>query len=250
MRSSIAIDPELVRARVIEVGVPQPKPGHASFKAMLEAKQIFDAEDFLGLAGMAKEVVDYGSPATIYTQGDPASSVLYIQKGVVKRAVVNERGREAVLGISGTGDFLGEGCLTRESRRICTATTIIPSRILVIKKLEIIRLLHADEAFAYWFIEYLLSRKTRVESELISQILNSGEKRLAHTLQMLAECGTPGHPQKVLPKVSQETLAEMIGTTRPRVNFFLNKFRKLGFIEYKDGIHINNSLLSVVLNDC
>jgi CRP-like cAMP-binding protein len=235
-----------------KVGALQPKPGNTGFKSPYGAKRTFLAEAFPGLAGLAdiaKEVVDYGSLATIYTQGDPATSVFFLERGVVKRAVVNEIGKEAVLGISGTGDFLGEGCLTGEVRRICTATTIAPSRILVIDRLAMIRLLHADEAFSHWFIQYLLSSKTRVETELISQILNSSEKRLAHTLQILAECGTPGRPQKVLPNVTQETLAEIIGTTRPRVNFFMNKFRKLGFIKYNDRIHINNSLNSVLQRD-
>jgi CRP/FNR family transcriptional regulator, cyclic AMP receptor protein len=238
--------------RASKVGALQPKPGNTGFKPPLGAKRTFLAEAFPSLAGLAdiaKEFVDYGSLETIYTQGDPATSVFYLEKGVVKRAVVNEIGKEAVLGISGTGDFLGEGCLTGEVRRICTATTIAPSRILVIDRLAMIRLLHADEPFSHWFIQYLLSSKTRVETELISQILNSSEKRLAHTLQILAECGTPGHPQKVLPNVTQETLAEIIGTTRPRVNFFMNKFRKLGFIKYNDRIHVNNSLNSVLHRD-
>ena len=186
---------------------------------------------------------------TVFAQGDPAKNVMYIQEGGVKLTVVNETGKEAVVAILGPGDFFGEGCLAGQSICMATATAIAPTTVLVIEKDEMIRVLHEEHEFSDRFIAYMLARNIRVEEDLIDQLFNSSEKRLARTLLLLARYGTPGHPQKVLPKVSQEMLAEMIGTTRSRVNFFMNKFRKLGFIQYNGEIHINNSLLSVVLHD-
>jgi CRP-like cAMP-binding protein len=174
---------------------------------------------------------------------------MYIQEGGVKLTVVNETGKEAVVAILGPGDFFGEGCLAGQTICMATATTVAPTTVLVIEKNEMIRALHQEHEFSDRFIAYMLARNVRVEEDLIDQLFNSSEKRLARTLLLLARYGAQDHPQKVLPKVSQEMLAEMIGTTRSRVNFFMNKFRKLGFIEYNGEIHINKSLLSVVLHE-
>jgi len=212
-------------------------------------KRAFDAQAFLDSAGVARRVVEYPRSKTIYSQGDPATSVRYVQKGGVKLSVVNESGKEAVVAILGPGDFFGEGCLTGRSICMATATTIAPTTVLVIEKHEMIRVLHEEHEFSDRFIAYMLARNARVEEDLIDQLFNSSEKRLARTLLLLAHYGARGHPQKVLPKVSQGMLAEMIGTTRSRVNFFMNKFRKLGFIQYNGEIHVNNSLLRVVLHE-
>jgi CRP-like cAMP-binding protein len=210
---------------------------------------IFDAQTFLDSAGVARRVVGYQRSHKIYSQGDPATSVMYIQKGGVKISVVNEVGKEAVVAILGPGDFFGEGCLAGQSVCMGTATAITPTAILVIEKNEMMRVLHAEHALSDRFVSYMLSRNIRIEEDLIDQLFNSSEKRLARTLLLLARYGKENQPQKMLPKVSQEMLAEMIGTTRSRVNFFMNKFRKLGFIQYNGGIHINTSLLSVVLHE-
>ena len=186
---------------------------------------------------------------TIFAQGDPAKNVMYIQKGVVKLTVVNKAGKEAVIDILGPGDFLGVKCLAGKSVYMATAAAIVPTRVLVIGKDDAIRLLHEEHAFSNRFIAYILRRNARVEETLKDQLLNSSEKRLAHALLLLAHYDAPDHPQAALPKVSQEVLAEMVGTTRSRVNFFMNKFKKLGFIEYDGEIHINKSLLNVVLHD-
>jgi CRP-like cAMP-binding protein len=212
-------------------------------------KRAFDAQTFLDSAGVARRVVEYRRSQRIYSQGDAAKSVIYLQKGGVKLSVVNETGKEAVVAILGPGDFLGEGCLAGQSICMATATTIGPTTVLVIEKDEMIRTLHEEHEFSDRFIAYMLARNIRVEEDLIDQLFNSSEKRLARTLLLLARYGAQSKPQKVLPRVSQEMLAEMIGTTRSRVNFFMNKFRKLGFIQYNGEIHVNNSLLSVVLHE-
>src|SRR6202162_5264518 len=213
-------------------------------------KRAFDAQAFLDSAGVARKVVEYRRSQKIYSQDDPATSVMYVQEGGVKLSVVNETGKEAVVAILGPGDFFGEGCLAGQAICMATATTIAPTTMLVIEKNEMIRVLHEEHGFSDRFIAYMLARNARVEEDLIDQLFNSSEKRLARTLLLLARYGAPGDLQKSLPKVSQEMLAEMIGTTRSRVNFFMNKFRKLGFIHYNSRkIHIDNSLLSVVLHD-
>jgi CRP/FNR family cyclic AMP-dependent transcriptional regulator len=210
----------------------------------------FNVELFLESAGLRRTVDRFRGKETVFAQGDPAKVVMYIQEGGVKLSVINETGKEAVVAILGPGDFFGEGCLAGQSVCMATATTIAPTTVLVIEKTEMIRVLHEEHEFSDRFIAYMLARNVRVEEDLIDQLFNSSEKRLARTLLLLARYGSRGHPQKVLPKVSQEMLSEMIGTTRPRVNFFMNKFRKLGFIQYSKGeIHIDNSLLSVVLHD-
>ena len=170
-------------------------------------------------------------------------SVLYIQNGEIKLSVVNEVGKEAILAILGPGDFFGEGCLAGQSVRMGTATAITPTTLLVIEKNEMIRVLHAEHAFSDRFVSYMLSRNIRIEEDLVDQLFNSSEKRLARTLLLLARYGKENRPEKVIAKISQETLAEMIGTTRARVNFFMNKFKKLGFIRYNGGLHVNSSPL-------
>ncbi len=186
---------------------------------------------------------------TVFSQGDPAKHVMYIQEGGIKLKVVNKVGKEAVVAILGPGDFCGEGCLAGQPLCMATAMAIAPTSVLVIDKNEMLRALHKENTFSDRFISYMLTRNIRVEADLIDQLFNSSEKRLARTLLLLARYGAPGRPEKVLPKVSQEMLAEMIGTTRSRVNFFMNKFRKLGFIRYNGEIRVDDSLLSVVLHD-
>jgi CRP/FNR family cyclic AMP-dependent transcriptional regulator len=212
-------------------------------------KLAFNVQAFLDSAGVARKVVEYPRSRKIYSQGDPATSVMYVQKGGVKLSVVNEVGREAVVAMLGPGDFFGEGGMAGQSVRMGTATAITPTTLLVIEKNEMIRVLHAEHAFSDRFVSYMLSRNIRIEEDLVDQLFNSSEKRLARTLLLLARYGKEPQPQKMLPKISQEMLAEMIGTTRSRVNFFMNKFRKLGFIEYNGEIHVNNALLSVVLHE-
>jgi len=204
---------------------------------------------FLDSAGVARKVVEFQIRATIFAQGDRAKTVMYIQKGRAKLSVVSERGKEAVVAVLGPGDFFGEGCLTGQPIRIGTATAIAPSTLLVIEKDQMTRVLHEEHELSDRFISYVLSRNIRVEADLVDQLFNSTEKRLARTLLLLARYGKENQPEKVVPKISQEVLAEMIGTTRSRVNLFMNKFKKLGFIKYNGGLHIDSSLLSVVLHD-
>jgi CRP/FNR family transcriptional regulator, cyclic AMP receptor protein len=218
-------------------------------KLELEQKATFDVRAFLDSAGVARKVVEFRKNRAIFAQGDVARHVLYIQHGAVKLCVLNESGKEAVVAMLGPGDFFGEGCLAGQSKRMGSAITIIPSMVLVIDKNEMNRVLHAEHAFSDRFISYMLSRNIRVEEDLVDQLFNSTEKRLARTLLLLARYGKQDRPQRVLPKISQETLAETIGTSRSRVNRFMNKFRKLGFIKYNGGLQINKSLLSVVLHE-
>jgi CRP-like cAMP-binding protein len=209
----------------------------------------FDAQAFLDSAGVARKVREFKKKETIFSQGDAAKNVLYIQKGAVRLSVVNETGKEAVVAVLGPGDFFGEGCLAGQPIRIGSAAAITVTIALLIEKKEMIRVLHAEHAFSDRFISYMLSRNIRVEEDLVDQLFNSSEKRLARTLLLLARYGKEDKPQKMVPKISQEMLAEMVGTTRSRVNFFMNKFRRLGFIKYNGGLHIDTSLLSVVLHD-
>jgi CRP-like cAMP-binding protein len=218
-------------------------------KIKLKGKRAFNAQAFLDSAGVSRKVVEYRKSEKIFSQGDPATSVMYIQKGGVKISVINEVGREAVVAILGPADFFSEGCLAGQTICMETATAITPTAILVIEKNEMIRVLHAEHALSDRFLSYMLSRNIRIEEDLIDQLFNSSEKRLARTLLLLARYGKESQPQKMLPKVSQDMLAGMIGTTRSRVSFFMNKFRKLGFIHYNGGLEVHNSLLSVVLHD-
>ena len=212
-------------------------------------KSAFDAQVFLESVGASRRVVEFRRRQTIFSQGDAADSVMYVQKGGVNFTVVNESGKEAVIAIFGPGDFFGEGGIAGQTLRMGTATATVPTTVLVIEKDEMIRVLHAEHELSDRFIAHILSRNIRVEADLVDQLFNSTEKRLARTLLLLARFGKEGQPERVLQKVSQETLAEMIGTTRPRVNLFMNKFRKLGFIDYNGEIKINKSLLSVVLHE-
>jgi len=209
----------------------------------------FDPEQFLNTAGMSRHVVTYRRLGVIFAQGDPCASVMYIQTGAVKLSVLSKTGKEAVVAMLGPGDFLGEGALAGQPVRMATATALASTKVLVIPKDAMIRLLHKQHTFSDRFITHMLARNIRIEEDLVDQLFNSSEKRLARTLLLVARYGKPDRPQRVLPKLSQEVLAEMIGTTRSRVNYFMNKFRKLGFIEYNGGLKINSSLLSVVLHD-
>jgi len=209
----------------------------------------FAAQAFLDSAGISKKTVEYAVSATIFAQGDPCDSVMYIQSGAVRLSVLSHSGKEAIVATLGPGDFLGEGALAGQRVRMGTATAISPARVLVITKDQMARLLNDEPGFSDQFIKYMLYRNIRIEEDLVDQLFNSSEKRLARTLLLLARYGKEDQPQGVLPKLSQEMLAEMIGTTRSRVNFFMNKFRKLGFIEYNGGLKINTSLLSVVLHE-
>jgi CRP/FNR family transcriptional regulator, cyclic AMP receptor protein len=212
-------------------------------------KLAFDLQSFLDTAGVARKIVEFKKKETIFSQGDPGQNVLYIQTGAVRLSVVNETGKEAVVAVLGPSDFFGEGCLAGQPLRMGTATAATPTTALSIEKKEMIHMLHSEHAFSDRFISYMLSRNIRIEEDLVDQLFNSSEKRLARTLLLLARYGQEDKAQRVLPKIPQETLAEMIGTTRSRVNFFMNKFRKLGFIKYNGGLQINTSLLSVVLHD-
>jgi CRP/FNR family cyclic AMP-dependent transcriptional regulator len=221
----------------------------SSSKPKSYKKHIFNIRMYLASVGLARKVVEYRRSEQIYSQGQSARSVLYIQKGGIKLSVVNEVGKEAVVAMLGPGDFFGEGCLAGQNVRMGTATAITPTTLLVIEQKEMVRVLHTEHAFSDRFVAYMIARNIRIEEDLIDQLFNSSEKRLARTLLLLARYGKQDKPQKMLPKVTQGTLAEMIGTTRSRVNFFMNKFKKLGFIGYDGGLHINTSLLNVVLHE-
>jgi CRP/FNR family cyclic AMP-dependent transcriptional regulator len=220
-----------------------------TFNNMSEKKGAFNVQTFLDSRGVARQIVEFRRSEKIYSQGDPARGVKYIQKGGVKLSVISEGGKEAVVAMLGPGDFFGEGCLAGQPVCMGTATAIVPTSILFIGKKEMMRVLQTEHAFSDLFISHMLARNIRIEEDLVDQLFNSSEKRLARTLLLLARYGKEDRPQTVLPKISQEMLAEMVGTTRSRVNFFMNKFRKLGFIKYNGGLHINTSLLGVVLHD-
>jgi CRP/FNR family transcriptional regulator, cyclic AMP receptor protein len=208
----------------------------------------FNPQVFLDTAGVARKITEYSRNESIYTQGDAAHSVMYVQKGGVKLSVVNGSGKEAVVAMFGPTDFFGEGCMAGQTVRMGTATAVTPTTILMIEKKELLRVLHAEHELSDHFIRYMLAHNIRVEEDLVDQLFNSSEKRLARTLLLLARYGKKDEDRE-LPKVSQETLASMIGTTRSRVNFFMNKFKKLGFIEYNGKIRVNKSLLTVVLHE-
>jgi CRP-like cAMP-binding protein len=205
----------------------------------------------LGLAkvGEGRTTTNYERNETVFAQGDPANAIFYLQKGRVKLTVVSHQGKEAVVGILGPGDFFGEGCLARQTVRMSTATAMDESSVMKLEKTRMTRVLREEPAFSEVFVAHLLARSIRVEEDLVDQLFNSSEKRLARVLLLLANFGKEGQPEPVIPKISQETLAEMVGTTRSRVSFFMNKFRKLGFIDYKDRLEVHSSLLNVVLHD-
>jgi CRP/FNR family cyclic AMP-dependent transcriptional regulator len=212
-------------------------------------KDTFNVQAFLNSAGVSRKIEEFRRNEIIFRQGESGKNVMYIQKGTVKITVVNAVGKEAVVAVLGAGDFLGEECLAGLPFRMATATAITPMTGLGIEKDEMIRVLHEENALSDRFISYMLVRSIRIEENLVDQLLHSSEKRLARTLLLLARYCKQGEPQKTLPKVTQGMLAEMIGTTRSRVSFFMNKFRKQGFIQYDGELHINNSLLSVVLHE-
>jgi CRP-like cAMP-binding protein len=234
--------PKATKTKAVKLKGVKPGNGHSP-------AGIFSAQAFLDSVGVSKTVVQYGRDEAIFTQGDVCEGVMYIRSGGVKLSVLSKAGKEAVVAMLGPGDFFGEGCLAGQAVRMGSATAVTPSAILHVSKASMVQLLHKQHAMSDRFISHMLTRNIRIEEDLIDQLFNSSEKRLARTLLLLARYGD-AHPAPVLlPRLSQELLAEMVGTTRSRVNFFMNKFRKLGFIDYNGGIHVHNSLLTVVLND-
>jgi CRP-like cAMP-binding protein len=209
----------------------------------------FNAQAFLDSAGIARKIVEYRRAEVIFTQGDPCEHVLYIQSGGVKLSVLSSAGREAVVAMLGPGEFFGEGCLAGQSVRVGSATATTDSAVLLVDKDQMVGLLHKQHALSDRFIAHMLARNIRIEEDLVDQLFNSSEKRLARTLLLLARYGKHDTPVRAVPTISQETLAEMVGTTRSRVNFFMQKFQRLGFIDYTDGLKVNHSLLTVVLHD-
>ena len=210
----------------------------------------FDPKSFLAKVGEGRTISKYRKDQIVFSQGELADAVFYIQKGKVKITVVSDQGKEAVVALLGADEFCGEGCLAGQPRRIATATAMTECMIMRLEKTSIIRVLHDEPAFSEMFIAHLLARTIRVEEDLVDQLFNSSEKRLARLLLLLANFGKEGRPEPIIAKISQETLAEMIGTTRSRVSFFMNKFRRLGFIDYNgSGLEVHSSLLNVVLHD-
>lgn len=213
----------------------------------------FDPKSFLAETGKRRARISYETNQTIFSQGDPADAIFYIQKGKIKLTVVSRTGKEAVVALLTTGDFFGEGCLAGQPVRMASATTMSECSVMRLEKAGVIRMLHDEPAFSELLLHHLLSRNIRIEEDLVDQLFNSSEKRLARVLLLLANFGKEGKPESVIPKVSQETLAEIVGTTRSRVSFFMNRFRKLGFIEYdggvKGGLEVHSSLLNVILHD-
>lgn len=218
-------------------------------KSKSRVKPAFDPQEFLTTAGEGKSLTDYRKSQRVFTQGDAADGVFYLQKGRVKLTVVSRDGKEAVIAILGANDFFGEGCLAGQTRRMASATAMSDSSIMRIDKREVISQMHARPAFTELFLHYVLTRNIRIEEDLVDQLFNSSEKRLARVLLLLANFGKETKPEPLIAKISQETLAEMVGTTRARISFFMNKFRKLGFIEYNGGLHVHGSLLNVILHD-
>jgi CRP/FNR family cyclic AMP-dependent transcriptional regulator len=209
----------------------------------------FDAQAFLDSAGSAKKIVEFHRGDVVYSQGDACDAVMYIQAGGVKLSVLSKTGREAVVAMLGPGEFFGEGCLAGQPIRMGSATTVLASTILFVDKHVMVGLLHKQHELSDRFIAHMLARNIRIEEDLVDQLFNSSEKRLARTLLLLARYGKHDQPVREVPPISQETLAEMIGTTRSRVNFFMKKFERLGFISYRGGLKVNNSLLTIVLHD-
>jgi CRP/FNR family transcriptional regulator, cyclic AMP receptor protein len=216
---------------------------------MAKAKQGFRPEKFLSETGKGRVVSTFDKGKIVFAQGEAANSVFYIHKGKVKLTVVSEQGKEAVIAMLGAADFFGEGCLTVQPLRMATATAMAECSIMRLEKSVVLQALHKEPAFAELLLSYMLTRSMRIEEDLVDQLFNSSEKRLARALLMMANFGKAGEPETVIPKISQETLAEMIGTTRSRVSFFMNKFRKMGFIKYNGTLEVHSSLLNVVLHD-
>jgi CRP/FNR family transcriptional regulator, cyclic AMP receptor protein len=238
-------------ARLDPGRAPRPTSSHGILRGVAAGKKRpFDAEAFLESVGLGTRVTTYGPRDVIFSQGDPCDSVMYLRQGSVRVSVLSHSGKEAILATLGAGDFLGEGALAGHPVRLETATATTATTVNVVPKRQMLELLHTHHAFSDQFITHMLARNARLEADLVDQLFNSSEKRLARTLLLLARYGNGDQPKSLLPAISQEALAEMIGTTRSRVNFFLNKFRKLGFIEYDtEGLTINPSLLSVVVHE-
>jgi len=215
----------------------------------MKRRGTFNVQAFLDSSGIARKIVEFRRGEVIFSQGDACESVMYIHTGGVKLSVLSRTGREAVVALLGPGEFFGEGCLAGQPARVGSATAITGSSILFVDKDEMVRLLHKQHALSDRFIAHMLARNIRIEEDLIDQLFNSSEKRLARTLLLLARYGKHDNSVQAVPSISQETLAEMIGTTRSRVNFFMKKFQRLGFIDYKKGLKVNNSLLTVILHD-
>ena len=216
----------------------------------LRREKTFRPAAFLASAGAGRTIVDLKKGQRIFSQGDAANAVFYVQTGKIKLTVISKRGKEATIALLGAGNFLGEECIAAmQMQRVATATALTPSSLLRIERTEMVRVLHQEQLFSEVFVAYLLARNARVQEDLVDQLFNSSEKRLARALLLLAQFGKEGKPEKVIPKISQETLADMIGTTRSRVSFFMNRFRKLGFIEYNGHLSIHSSLLNVILHD-
>ena len=218
-------------------------------KKKSKATRLFDVQKYLETAGVRRKIVSYQRGQTIFSQGDGAWSVLYIQTGSVKMIVNSSTGKEAVIALLQPADFFGEGCIAGQPLRVATAIAMVPTSVLVIEKREMIRMIHEEHEFSDRFVAHMLKRNVRIEEDLVDQLFNSSEKRLARALLLVARYGNDEKREKIIARISQETLAEMVGTTRSRVSFFMNKFRKLGFIEYNGGLQINDSLLRVILHD-
>ena len=212
-------------------------------------KPTFDPKTFLAKVGKSRTPSDYKKDQKVFSQGDPAEAIFYVQKGRIKLTVVSKGGKEAVIAILGPGAFFGEGCIAGQSLRMATAAAMSECSVIRLEKAGVIRALHEDPSFAELFLHHLLTRNIRIEEDLVDQLFNSSEKRLARVLLLLANFGKEGKPELVIPKISQETLAEIVGTTRSRISYFMNKFRKLGFIEYNGKLEVHSSLLNVVLHD-
>jgi CRP-like cAMP-binding protein len=209
----------------------------------------FDPKAFLATIGQGRRLLEFRKKENIFVQGEPSSAVFYLQKGRVRLTVVSQQGKEAIIGLLGAGDFFGEGCIAGQPLRMATALAMSDCSVVRIEKKAMMQVLHQQHEFSDLFVAYLLSRNIRYEEDLVDQLFNSSEKRLARILLLLARFGKEGKPEPVIPAITQETLAEMVGTTRSRVNFFMNRFRKLGFIEYNGSLEVHSSLLSVVLHD-
>ena len=209
----------------------------------------FDAAVYLQTAGLKRKIIQYRKGHAIFSQGDKCHAVLFLQTGTVKMTVTSSAGKEAVIALLQPGDFFGEGCISGQPLRVSTATAMEPVSVLEIEKQEMVRVIHHEHEFSDRFVAHMLKRNVRIEEDLVDQLFNSSEKRLARALLLIARYGSDERPQKIVAQVSQGTLAEMIGTTRSRVSFFMNKFRKLGFIKYNGGLEVNDSLLRVILHD-
>lgn len=213
------------------------------------AKRPFDVGQYLATSGVKKKIVTFGKDQIIFSQGGKSGSVFYLQTGAVKISITSSAGKEAVVALLRPGDFFGEGCIAGQLLRVSTATAMKPSTALMIEKAEMVRVIHEEHEFSDRFVAHMLKRNVRIEEDLVDQLFNSSEKRLARALLLVARYGNNEKPLEVIAPISQATLAEMVGTTRSRVNYFMNKFRKLGFIEYNGGIQVHDSLLRVILHD-